>query len=576
MLRHIEFVRENRGIVILTLLLLLRTASGMPLEAQNTNTITGVVKNGSGEPVEGALVRVRSTEKGITVMVVSQAQGRYVTPNLLPGKYTVEAFGGNLQQGNPSGPVEVGSGQQAKWDVQLGVPRKPKTERKRLTQADFAAVMPEGPAKQIILTKCVACHDLEGVDTRTLRILGSHSEWEEVIGVHKWYMEDRPDHLTDDEVKLAVDYMTKNFSREGHPPRLPREAGDTSDNSRHLPRALLKGTEAKFVSMEFALRRNADPHDISVDSQGIAWISEHSANERTPDGVKPGIGMVGRIDPKTLGYSQMAPPAGPFPSRPSGSAVDPQGVVWHDDNGHNARMIAYNPKTEQFKTYSVPAPPRLKDGNDGGSGNGSANMNTITFQDGFVWGSGLLSSQIYRLDPATGGVITYPFPKGTPPYGLAFDKNKMLWTSLEFADEIVKMDPATGKQTHYKIPTRHGDLRHIQTDAEGNVWAAAQQSDKLIKLDGRTGQVTEYEPPTKLSGVDTVDVDRKRNLIWIGEDQGDRLARFDPRTHTFTEFPLPTAGTGVKRIAIDPSNPNRVWWCSTGGTSKAGYIEVLE
>jgi streptogramin lyase len=328
--------------------------------------------------------------------------------------------------------------------------------------------------------------------------------------------------------------------------------------------------------VEFQLRHNADPHDISVDAQGIAWISEHSGTERGPEGAKPGVGMVSRIDPKTLSYTQMAPPAGKFPSRPSGSAVDPQGVVWHDDNGHNARLIAYNPKTQEFKTYAVPAPPRLKDTNDGGGGNGSANMNTITFQDGFVWGSGLLSSQIYRLDPASGEVITYPFPKGTPPYGLAFDKNKMLWTSLEFADEIVKMDPATGKKTHYKIPSRHGDVRHIQTDADGNVWAAAQQSDKLIRVDGRTGQVTEYEPPTKLSGVDTVDVDRKHNLIWIGEDQTDKLARFDPRTHTFTEFPLPTAGAGVKRIAIDPSNPNRVWWCSTGGTSRAGYIEVLE
>ena len=143
-------------------------------------------------------------------------------------------------------------------------------------------------------------------------------------------------------------------------------------------------------------------------------------------------------------------------------------------------------------------------------------------------GIGTVVQPDLQLDPVSGAVITYPFPKGTPPYGLAFDKNKMLWTSLEFADEIVKMDTATGKQTHYKIPTRHGDIRHIQTDAEGNVWAAAQQSDKLIKIDGRTGQVTEYEPPTKLSGVDTVDVDRKRNLIWIGEDQTDKLARFDP------------------------------------------------
>ena len=562
--------------MILLMLLVALAAGPTTLQAQTKTAITGIVKDSAGEPVEGALVRVRNAEKGLTFMVVSQAQGRYTTPNLLPGKYTVEAVGGNLQQGKATGPVEVTSGQQAKLDVELTIPRKPVAERKRLTQADFAAVMPDGPAKQIVLTKCVACHDLEGVDTRTLRILGTRAQWEEVIGVHRWYTEDRPDHLTKEEVKLLIDYMTKNFSREGKPPRLPREPGDNSNPNRHLPVSLLKGPQTKFVSVEFTLRKNADPHDISVDSQGVAWISEHSTNERDAEGIKTGMGTISRIDPKTFTYTQLTPPPAQTPSRPSGSAIDPQGVNWHDDNGHNNRLIAYNPKTEQFKVYPVPAPPRLKDENDDGLGNGSANMNTITFQDGFVWGSGLLSDQIYRLDPASGEVITYPFPKGTPPYGLAFDKNKMLWTSLEFADEIVKMDPATGKKTHYKVLTPHADLRHIQTDAEGNVWASAQQSDKLIKVDGRTGRVTEYEPPTKLSGIDTVDVDRKHNLVWVGEDQGDKLARFDPRTNTFIEFPLPIAGTGVKRIYIDPSNPNRVWWCSTGGTSKAGYVEVLE
>src|SRR5205809_7954120 len=106
----------------------------LALATNPLTTITGVVKNASGQPVEGALVRVRNAEKGLAFMVVSQAQGRYTTPNLLPGKYTVEAIGGNLQQGNANGPVEVSSGQQAKWDVDLSVPRKPTPEGKLRTR----------------------------------------------------------------------------------------------------------------------------------------------------------------------------------------------------------------------------------------------------------------------------------------------------------------------------------------------------------------------------------------------------------------------------------------------------------
>ena len=533
----------------------------LPLEAQNKTVLSGFVKNAAGEPVEGALVRVRNTDLGLTFMVVSQAQGRYSTPSLPAGKYTIEGIGGEYQS-NPS----------EKTDVVLNVARKATPPRKRRTQADYAATLPDGPAKQLILTKCVACHDLDGVDSRTLRVLTGRQEWEEDMGLHKYYMEDRPDHLSDEEVKLLVDYMTKNFSLESKGiPR--REERAPADPNGHFSRAFLKGPDAKYVAVEFNLRPNAAPHDISVDSQGIAWISEHGENEHTESGVKGGVGLIGRIDPKTFAYTHVTPPPGKLPSRMSGAAVDPQGVVWSVDNSHNARMVSYNPKTAEFKTYDLPAPPRQQEFDEAGWGDGSANINTIAFQDGFVWGSGLLSGQIYKLDPVSGGVITYPIPKGRPPYGLAFDNNKMLWYSAEFADEIVKLDPANAKRTYYKVLTRHADLRHIQTDADGNVWASAQQTDKLIKVDGRTGQVTEYAPPTPLSGVDSVDVDRKHNLIWIGEGQADRLARFDPRTKTFVEFQLPSRGSSVKRIAVDPANPNRVWWC---GANQAGYVEVIE
>jgi streptogramin lyase len=561
MLRHIEFAQGNRGAAILVIVLIILASSRLPLEAQNRNVISGLVKNASAEPVDGALVRVRSAEMGLTFMVVSQAQGRYSTPNLPPGKYTVEGIGGGYQS-NPAGPVEVSSGRQAKMDLVLSVARKATPPRKRMTQADYEATMPEGPAKKLITTKCVLCHDLEGVDTRTLRILGSRQEWEEDMGLHKYYMGNRPERLSDDEVNVIVDYMAKNFSLDApRAPRAPRREEGRSDPNSHLPGTLLKGAVAKYVVMEFNLPRGASPHDISVDSQGIAWTSEH------------GSGLISRYDAKAFSYTQFPPPAGEFPSRPSGSAVDPQGIVWNVDNGKNARLIAYNPKTGEFKTYDMPAPPRQQEFDS--SGDGPANMNSITFQDGFVWGSGLLSGQIYKLDPVSGGVITYPVPKGQPPYGLAFDKNKMVWYSAQFADEIVKLDPATGRRTHYRVLTPKADLRHIQTDADGNVWASAQQSDKLIKVDARTGKVTEYAPPTELSGINTVDVDAKHNLIWVGEAESDRLGRFDPRTNTFTEFPLPSPATGLKRIAVDPSNPNRVWWCANG-SDRIGYVEIME
>src|SRR5258706_6356671 len=130
MLRRIEFA------VLITL------AFGcFPSGAQNQNVISGVVKNALGEPVEGALVRVRSADLGLSFMVVSQAQGRYSTPNLLPGKYTIEGIGGEYQS-NSAGPVEVRNGAPAKMDPVLNVARKAMTLKRRRSQADYAAMMP--------------------------------------------------------------------------------------------------------------------------------------------------------------------------------------------------------------------------------------------------------------------------------------------------------------------------------------------------------------------------------------------------------------------------------------------------
>ena len=141
-----NFANKLRGILTLaTGLLLFLLGAPLPLKAQATATVRGAVKDASGKPVEGAFVRIRNVDSGIVFMVVSQAQGRYSSPNLLPGKYMIEGVGGEYQS-DPAGPVEAGNGQPAQMDVVLSVARKAAPPRQRLTDSDFAGVMPEGPA----------------------------------------------------------------------------------------------------------------------------------------------------------------------------------------------------------------------------------------------------------------------------------------------------------------------------------------------------------------------------------------------------------------------------------------------
>src|SRR5437016_7685241 len=117
MFRQVESATRNRTAGALVATLMIVVLGCLPLEAQNT-TIIGAVKTASGQPVEGAFVRVHRADSGLTFLVISQAEGRYITPNLLPGKYTVEAIGGEYLSG-AVGPVEVRTRQQEKIDLQL-------------------------------------------------------------------------------------------------------------------------------------------------------------------------------------------------------------------------------------------------------------------------------------------------------------------------------------------------------------------------------------------------------------------------------------------------------------------------
>ncbi len=517
----------------------------------------------SGQAVAGAFVKAANSETGLAVMVVSRAQGRYSTPKLPPGKYTVQGFGGN-NRSDVSGPIEVGSNRQATQDLALSVPWETAPPEKRVTDADFAKLMPPGDGKRIITSRCVFCHGLERiVPTRHTR-----EQWQKTVERMSGFISERTDlqkrinkgPLTDEERSAVVDYVSTNFGKDV--PRLPSE-NPPYDPSKHLPRTLLKGPEANYVAMELDPRSGGRTggkdrgtvldveYEIGVDSQGTAWVSGVD-NE-----------LFGHIDAKSLAFTRVVLPPGKTPRALAQIGIDPQEQVWILDNGRtpDAELLQYDPKTQKIKTYDIPAPPRFR-----------SPLNTLRFLDGNVWGTGNSSSRLVKLDPRTGKITDYHVPGGSHPYGLTIGAGKSIWYTGMYDNEVVKFDPDTGERTPFKLSTARAAIRRIDSDADGNLWVAAQDTGKLYKLDPRTGKFTEYTPPTPHAGVYGVEVDKKRNMIWFTERDGDRIGRFDPSANTFVEFPLPSADTSSRRVLVDPTNSNRVWW---GGT-RIGYIEVME
>jgi virginiamycin B lyase len=488
----------------------------------------------------------------------------------MPCKYEVQSFG-DVTQNTPAGPIDLIAGQQAKLDLTLSAPLQVPAQAKRLTDDDYASLMPDSDPpeiKQITVSDCKECHSLQW----TVAARKSREKWEQTVNrmyhdllgrrMPLWFALKDDEFVGGKRFPQLIDYLTKNFG-----PQAPLNArilepwavpGSAPHPNRNLPAVLLKGAPAKYVSMEFSLPADSLPSGIAVDAQGIAWISERDT------------GMLGRFDPTTATYTRIAiSPDKNSKFQLNSVAVDPQGQVWLVDDGPNARILQYKTKTGGFDIFPIPEY-RWPVPDVGGS-----RIATLRFSGGNIWGTRLTAQKILKLDPRSRKITEYPVPRGSSPFGLALSGNDSVWYAAEVGNVVVKLNPSTGELTPHDVPTERSDLRGMSIDADGNLWVAATEAGKLVKVDGHAGKATEYAPPTPDSGPYSVDVDTKNNLVWFSEIFTDRIGRFDPGNNSFVEFSLSCADADVRRIEVDRSRPNRVWWSGTRA-GKIGYVEVAE
>lgn len=538
----------------------------LPYAQDRAGILQGVVKNSSGAPLAGAFVKMKNAERRLTFMVVTQAQGRYSVNTLPAGKYIVQAIGGDYQS-EPSAPVDVAAAKPATADLSLTVARAPqlagawpgRLPGEQGGEAEAAAGgttprLPDGEGKQIVETKCVACHDAQ----RTIRVRANRERWGEIIQSMRLYAQGSTlaKDLTDHEEKVLLDYVAANFSGGRAGSGRPKP-----DPNSRLPRTLLQGEATKYIAVEYELPNpNAEPHEVAVDSEGNGWVSQRRG------------GHLGRLDPKKLVYTEIAPP--PAPSkflRLNGIRSAPNNKLWLMDGGPNRRWLSYDTRAKEFSVFELP---KTKTGNASG--------NTMRVHpNGTVWLNSIGGNQVIRLDPKTKQFTFFDVPSGVKagrtanPYGMAIAGDGMIWFAENAMNQMGRIDPVTGKIDEFEIPVKDSVPRKLGADSEGNIWVGLHGAGKLMKIDHKTTKMTVYTPPSDDAGLYLADADQKRNLIWVSLQHVDKIARFDPKTETWAEFPLASAESDARRIDVDQSNPNRIWW-SGNLSGRMGYIELLK
>ena len=240
----------------------------------------------------------------------------------------------------------------------------------------------------------------------------------------------------------------------------------------------------------------------------------------------------------------------------------------------------------------------------------------IVDKDGIVWFSGFGEQKLGRLDPGTGKVTEFAYPKHreefpTGSLGLRADGAGNLWLGNMYQATIVKFDPRSEKFQFWTLPAEQNiDAAQInmvspqRSDVDGKVWtqnngfagvhrldiatgrietwqpfkgAPKGQAHNIYdvipdsgnnayftdfrqghigRIDAKTGEISLFQTPTPHSAPRRGNMDAQDRL-WFGEYRGDRIGMFDTKTRSFKEWKLHTRWSAPYDVVLD--NNGEAW-----------------
>ncbi len=544
------------ALVVVALAIVVGVTQYSTIQAQVPSALTGQVSSAAEGAMEGVLVSAKKAGSNITITVVSDKSGRYTFPanRLDAGQYSlrVRAVGYDL---DGAATVEVAARKSTTRDLRL---QKTEDLAGQMSNAEWMASIPGTDQQKILLLNCVGCHTLE----RLMRSPHDSNAFMQVvlprmqayvnqsIPAHpqlrkaERLMEERGDQRV--QVYRAVAEYLATINLKG--------ASQWNYALKTLPRPTGKATRVIYTEYDLP-RETIEPHDVLVDSDGIAWYSSF------------GEQFLGRLDPKTGKATEYAIPEHKpgFPTGLLGLRADRDGNLWLG-NMYQAAIVKFDRKTEKFQYWTLP-PERNID---------AAQINMVSPQsshvDGKVWSQNNGFAGVHRLDLASGKIETWePFkdaPKGEPHniYDVIPDaQNNVYFTDFRHR-HIGRIDAKTGEIKLFAIPTSGSSPRRGQMDAQGRLWFGEYRADRIGMFDTKSEQFKEWQLTTRWASPYDVTIDKNEDA-WTGSMVSDQVTRLNTKTGNATDYLLPRS-TNIRRVFVDnTTNPVTFWVGSNHGHS---------
>jgi streptogramin lyase len=518
------------------------------------SALSGQVSSAEEGRMEGVVVSAKNTASRLTVSVVSDEQGRYAFPaaKLGPGRYAIatRAVGYDLDGARS---VDVAAGATAIADLAL---RKTRDLSAQLSNAEWLASMPGTDAQKKSLLNCVNCHTLERIVKSTHDAAEFLAVIERMSGYYQGSTPEYPQRFAEDarrplgpEAKAIAEYLASvNLSK----------SASWSYALKTFPRPAGRATRAVVTEYELP-RKQVQPHDVIVDSDGLVWFSHF------------GEALLSRMDPATGEVREF-----PLPVLKKGLPVgtldletDRDGNLWIGMMQQGG-IAKFDKRSETVQAFPVPDQWQT----NGGTFQQATAANSHV--DGKVWSKNSEGNLLLRLDLATGkwenlGALKDPATnRNIAMYGMPSDRENNVYLLDISGGNIGRLDAKTLQLSVYRTPIVNSRPRRGRVDAQDRLWFGEYAGNAIGMFDPKTERILEWVVPTPWAEPYDVAAD-KNGMAWTGSMLSDRVSRLDPKSGQITEFLLPRP-TNIRRVFVDDRTTPVTFWA--GNTHGASIIKM--
>jgi virginiamycin B lyase len=501
-------------------------------------TITGAVKGVDGAPFQGAFVEAQNATTKITVIVLSDSQGRYRVENLPAGDYRVQikAVG---YRADPRNAVTLAADENASFDFAL---QKGVVRWNEISQNQAKQLWPPAKGKDLIFDHCNICHQFQ---SRMASVTRDLDGWKDRVAFMREAMHFSiflGPHFSDRDAADVASYLTSLFGPDSVLPKSPADMPGYKETVRPFTSGAMN-----IVYVEYDMPGPSRmPFSAAPDQNGFLWIPNFGvANKIT------------RLDPKTGEMQDFSVPhvgtAGVHSAFP---ALD--GSVWLAEQGPN-KLGRWDPVTQKITEYQDQYLPGKEGTEDGGS------KHTVRLDPyGKVWISGGVMS---RFDPETEEFTRFDKEVGYV-YDVKPDKNGQVWFTSPRTNKIGKVDAKTMKVSQWTPPTKNAYTRRMEIGPDGMIYAGEYLGGKMLQFNPKTQTFKEFPLPGPDPSPYALGFDAD-GYLWYDSHNMDVIGRFDTKTGKVIEYPFPHSELAMREFFRD--SHGRMWYGSSPN-NKVGYF----